>query len=120
MLRCTHVGGYIALMGRVIVEAWKCDLCGHIWLVQDGVIPKQCAKCRTRIWNCDGGAAKQPKMIIAKPAKVEKVEREISIEKERPIVIEELEARSAPTQRFSGCSECGALGGMHQKGCKRR
>lgn len=36
-----------------MVEAWVCDLCGHVWLPGKSY-PKQCAKCRTRIWNCDG------------------------------------------------------------------
>ena len=43
---------YIALMGKIKADAWKCDLCGHVWLVGK-MYPKQCAKCRSRIWNCD-------------------------------------------------------------------
>ena len=60
---------YNALMASIQVEAWKCDLCGHIWIKQPGVIPKQCAKCRTRVWNCDSESPKAEKMIIARDPK---------------------------------------------------
>ena len=30
--------------------AWRCDLCGHVWLARDPEPPDLCAKCRKRRW----------------------------------------------------------------------
>jgi hypothetical protein len=67
-------------MSIITVEAWKCDLCGHVWIKTD-VKPKQCAKCRTRIWDCDGGRPvasvreqKPKKVESASPAPVERAQ----------------------------------------------
>jgi hypothetical protein len=58
---------YIALMGKIKADAWKCDLCGHVWLVGE-MYPKQCAKCRSRIWNCDGEkVVESPAVVIVAP-----------------------------------------------------
>lgn len=39
-------------MGKIKVDAWQCDQCGHVWLVVPGLYqPIHCAKCRTRRWN---------------------------------------------------------------------
>ena len=87
---------YNALMASITIEAWKCDLCGHIWIKQAGVIPKQCAKCRTRIWNCDG-QGEEPTQMIIEPTK----------KSSRPIERETLAARVeratfAPVPKASG------------------
>ena len=34
---------------RVLVAAWKCERCGHVWLSEEE--PKRCAKCKTPLWN---------------------------------------------------------------------
>ena len=100
-------------MGKVTVEAWKCDLCGHVWLAGN-THPKQCAKCRTRVWNCDSEAGKtEPKMItsarVDKPVEIEraKVEREIPrpIERESPRVIEAVKAETKPA-KLKNCPRC--------------
>jgi hypothetical protein len=31
--------------------AWRCDLCGHVWLARGPDIPALCARCRRRRWN---------------------------------------------------------------------
>ena len=70
LLQRTQVLCYVGLMAIIKVEAWKCDLCGHVWIKQPGEKPKQCAKCRTRIWDCDGETArpeKKPEKMIIKP-----------------------------------------------------
>jgi len=76
--------GYNALMACITIEAWKCDLCGHVWLKQAGVTPKQCAKCRTRIWNSDSDGEKAAQMIIEKkpetPRAIPLIERVRQIE----------------------------------------
>jgi hypothetical protein len=67
-----------------------------------------------------GGKVERPKvekMIISKPAKVE-IQKVQESEPEKPREIE----RPAPAilQRFSGCPECGSVGGMHQRKCSKR
>ena len=58
---------YIALMAKIKADAWKCDLCGHVWLVGE-MYPKQCAKCRSRIWNCDGSKVMEsPAVVVVVP-----------------------------------------------------
>jgi len=36
---------------RIKVDAWECELCGHVWLATGDEPPEQCAKCRKRGWN---------------------------------------------------------------------
>jgi hypothetical protein len=39
-------------MSKIQVDAWKCDKCGHVWLVADAdKKPRWCAKCKARSWN---------------------------------------------------------------------
>ena len=38
-------------------KTWKCDLCGHYWLVVGGdteKVPRQCPKCRKTRWHTTG------------------------------------------------------------------
>ena len=47
-------------MGRVMVSAFKCDRCSHVWLPKDLLnkleeldkyLPKVCPKCKSPYWN---------------------------------------------------------------------
>lgn len=38
-------------MGVLMVQAWHCDQCSHLWLSQEK--PKRCSKCKSSRW--DGG-----------------------------------------------------------------
>ena len=47
-------------MGRIKLEAFKCERCEHIWLPRDiekktgkldGLEPKVCPKCKSPYWN---------------------------------------------------------------------
>ena len=38
-------------MSIMIMAAWRCDLCGHVWLARGPRPPELCAKCRRRRWN---------------------------------------------------------------------
>jgi hypothetical protein len=62
-------------MACITVDAWKCDICGYVWMKKPGVMPVQCAKskCRSRIWNCEAGEA-PAKTEIPKPQRVPQVE----------------------------------------------
>ena len=64
-------------MAKIKADAWKCDVCGHVWLVGE-MYPKQCAKCRTRGWNCDekSPGVVVPVVPVSKPVEVAKVERQ--------------------------------------------
>lgn len=46
-------------MPVVMVPAWKCGECTHVWLKVGDKEPTHCAssKCRSRKWNKGGGAA---------------------------------------------------------------
>ena len=73
---------YVTLMSKIKADAWQCDVCGHVWLVGE-MCPKQCAKCRTRIWNCDEKVSSVavavvavPPIVESKPAEVVKIERQ--------------------------------------------
>lgn len=43
-------------MGKVKVDAYKCERCGHIWLPREPTkrgnrLPVICAKCKSAYWN---------------------------------------------------------------------
>jgi hypothetical protein len=47
-------------MGRIEVQAFKCDRCGHVWLPKellnkleelDKHFPKVCPSCKSPYWN---------------------------------------------------------------------
>lgn len=38
-------------MGYGTREVWVCDMCGHAWLHGRAILPLQCAKCRSTLWN---------------------------------------------------------------------
>ena len=38
-------------MSIMVMVAWRCDLCGHVWLAQGPRPPELCAKCRRRRWH---------------------------------------------------------------------
>src|ERR1700722_6103116 len=55
-------------------KSWKCDLCGHYWLVVGGdssKVPRQCPKCRKTQWHTKGdftGGKVQVGDVVSKPA----------------------------------------------------
>jgi hypothetical protein len=66
-------------MSKIQVGAWKCDLCGHVWIAGK-VYPKQCAKCRTRIWNSDGAEPKAAEPVeVSRGSSVVVAESRVSI-----------------------------------------
>jgi len=47
-------------MGRIKVDAFKCDRCGHVWLPKelsekldelDKHLPKVCPRCKSAYWD---------------------------------------------------------------------
>jgi hypothetical protein len=38
-------------MSIMMMAAWRCDLCGHVWLARGPRPPALCARCRKRRWN---------------------------------------------------------------------
>ena len=98
---------YGAMIRETKAYDCTCEKCGYTWF--SPTVPARCSGCKNRKWN---EGIKPEKMIIEKPTKVERV-RDPEPEKAK------LEAPSAP-QRFSGCPDCGAIGGMHQRFCKRK
>ena len=44
---------YGTMYKKVVVFECVCDLsgCGHRWIAE--TMPKRCAKCKSRVWNCD-------------------------------------------------------------------
>jgi len=38
-------------MSIMVMVAWRCDLCGHVWLARGPRPPELCAKCRGRRWQ---------------------------------------------------------------------
>ena len=54
------IGAILISMGRVKVDAFRCDRCGHEWLPKellekldelDKHLPKVCPKCKSPYWN---------------------------------------------------------------------
>jgi hypothetical protein len=38
-------------MSVMMIVAWRCDLCGHVWLARGPRPPELCARCRKRRWH---------------------------------------------------------------------
>jgi len=38
-------------MGRINIEGWKCERCGHMWLPRGGKKPVVCSKCKSPYWD---------------------------------------------------------------------
>jgi len=38
-------------MSVIQIDAWQCDLCGHVWYTKADDPPKACAKCKRRNWD---------------------------------------------------------------------
>ena len=57
---------------KVVAFECVCDLCGHRWIAE--TMPKRCAKCKSRIWNCDAvpvenkAVVKVSRVLVSKPA----------------------------------------------------
>lgn len=43
-------GDTLYRMSIMVMVAWRCDLCGHVWLARGPDPPALCAKCRKRRW----------------------------------------------------------------------
>lgn len=116
-------------MSQVQRTANHCDICGHEWLPQSGVAYSHCTsgKCRSRKW--DRGEAEKVKAPVSKtghagstPASPAKLAERIATGAEgkalasRAVkVLLEKRPHLKPV-----CPSCGALNGMHQKGCKAK
>jgi Zn-finger nucleic acid-binding protein len=62
------IGAILLGMGRVKVDAFRCDRCGHVWLPKellekldelDKHLPKVCPKCKNPYWNTPRKVAKE-------------------------------------------------------------
>jgi len=59
---------------KVVAFECVCDLsgCGHRWIAE--AMPKRCAKCKSRVWNCDGipveekAVVEVSRVLVSKPA----------------------------------------------------
>jgi len=38
-------------MGKITIEAYKCERCGHIWPPRGQEEPRVCPKCKSPYWN---------------------------------------------------------------------
>jgi hypothetical protein len=38
-------------MGKVKIDAYKCERCGHIWTPRGDKEPVVCARCKSPYWN---------------------------------------------------------------------
>ncbi len=60
-------------MGKVLVEAWSCDVCGYVWLANRRVTvkeePRICPRCSTRRWNTGAPQSKDQQAIGEESAK---------------------------------------------------
>jgi hypothetical protein len=95
---------------RVEAIECVCDICGHKWIA--GAIPKRCARCKSRIWNCDGEKPAEPEPVVkvsrSSGVAVPKIEKP-----EKPKAAPEMPAKS------SGCPGCGSMSG-HQRWCPNK
>ena len=51
---------YELALGQAFHAAYKCDVCGHIWLAKEQRKPERCAaaKCKSRKWNAGAATVK--------------------------------------------------------------
>jgi hypothetical protein len=47
-------------LGQAFHAAYKCDVCGHMWLAKEQRKPERCAaaKCKSRKWNAGAATVK--------------------------------------------------------------
>jgi DNA-directed RNA polymerase subunit RPC12/RpoP len=38
-------------MGELLVKAFKCERCGHVWVPQSEERPRVCPKCKSPYWD---------------------------------------------------------------------
>jgi hypothetical protein len=92
----------------------RCLRCRVSWMPRIEGRPKWCPSCHSPYWDKE-----RVRGVAVKSVAVVQVSRSSGVvesKKPEPIIIQEEEKRPA---RSSGCSECGGLNGLHQKGCKR-
>ena len=51
-----------------MVQAWRCDRCGHVWLADSK--PKRCAKCKKITWDKDGARSSVVELPLHGASKV--------------------------------------------------
>lgn len=54
---------YFWCVSVLMVQAWRCDRCGHTWL--SGEKPRRCSKCKSAKWD-DAPAASQTPALISR------------------------------------------------------
>jgi predicted nucleic acid-binding Zn-ribbon protein len=91
------------------VDAWQCDVCGHVWYTKANEAPTACAKCKRRNWN------QGVKQRIAREERVAAPKIQIDA-----VATKSCKATvSTPVSQIRQCSTCGAFSGFHQRWCKR-
>ena len=128
---------------RTSRPCWQCEYadCSHVWLATSEVPPKQCAGCRRRGWHktldvvpsaqallmamtgpvfvdAQGDALPAMPLVTVTDA-VASTGGKVTIS--QPMTARPpMPSRPQPRQAVSkGCSDCGAIGGMHQRWCKK-
>jgi hypothetical protein len=104
---------YGAMIRETKAYDCTCEKCGYVWFSPS--VPARCSSCKNRKWN---EGEKAEKMIIEKPK--EKLVRDPEPEKPRAIPQATTELKPATAKTFISCPECGSIGGMHQRLCKRQ
>jgi hypothetical protein len=94
------------------MERLRCLRCKVSWMPRIEGQPKQCPSCHSPYWNVE-----RTRGVLAKPAQVSSVQtlKHLAVEPMKAIA-PPIKAESAA--RSSGCLKCGAIGGVHMKGCK--
>jgi len=90
-----------------------CGVCNHKWIA--GAIPKRCARCKSRIWDCDGAEpeAAEPVNVSRNSGVV------VAVDPDKQPTVNKQEPEEKAARTVMGCQECGALSG-HQKWCPKR
>jgi hypothetical protein len=103
MVLCVHpLWYYVSMYKKVAAFECRCDLCGHRWISE--AKPIRCAKCKSRVWNCD--AVPVENKAVVKMSRVPS------------LGVEKTAAQVSPVIKATGC-KCGATGVMIVGGKKK-